>query len=74
MATFIALVLVVLALQGLFVAAKYLGPHDRPLTITPFRYNFFRGDGLMGSSNHIDRDAERAFAEMVAMTHHAPHN
>lgn len=72
MTTFIALVLIVLVLHGLFVAATRIG--GRPATGSPYRYNFFRGNTFAGAADHIDRDAERAFAELAAMGHRAPHN
>ncbi|KAA0023095.1 hypothetical protein [Antrihabitans cavernicola] len=73
MTTFIALVLVVLVLQGLFVASKR-SSHGRAVYGTPYRYNFFRGDAFIGATDHIDRDAERAFADIDAISRRAPHN
>lgn len=72
MTTFIALVLVVLALHAVFVAATRLG--GRPATRAPYRYNFFRGNTFAGAAEHVDRDAERAFADLAAMSMRGPHN
>ena len=75
MATFIALVLVMVAMQVGFVAVKRHGEHAQPWRSTAYRHSFFfRTDRHAGSVNYIDRDAERAYADVLAMSHRAPHS
>ncbi|MFC7446995.1 hypothetical protein [Rhodococcus daqingensis] len=58
MTTFIALVLLMIALQGVFVAVGRRG----------------RSGSASGSANVVDRDAERMFADLQAVRHRAPHS
>ncbi|TJZ77787.1 hypothetical protein FCG67_11965 [Rhodococcus oryzae] len=74
MTTFIALVLLMIALQGVFVAVTRRGRDGEPSGIRGYRFNHFRPDPASGSVNVVDRDAERMFADLQAVRHRAPHS
>lgn len=74
MTTFIVLVLSLLVLHGLFLAFRNHGRHAATWRGTQYRHNFFRPDGYMGTTDYVDRDAQRMLGEMVAMSRRAPHN
>lgn len=74
MTTFIALVLLMIALQGVFVAVARRGRERAPAGIPRYRFNRFQPVGASGSVNVVDRDAERMFADLQAVRHRAPHS
>ncbi len=74
MTTFLVLVLSLLALHGLFLAFRSHGSRTEMRHGVQYRHNFFRPDGYMGTTDYIDRDAQRTIGEMVAMSRRAPHN
>jgi hypothetical protein len=74
MTTFIALVLLMIALQGVFVVVARRGRDREPAGIRRYRFNHFRPDDASGSVNVVDRDAERMFADLQAVRHRAPHS
>lgn len=72
MTTFIALVLLMIALQGAFVAVVHRGRYRELPGAGLYRLNYFRPDASSGSVNYIDRDAERMLADLEAVRHRAP--
>ncbi|MCX5042607.1 hypothetical protein OG921_05410 [Aldersonia sp. NBC_00410] len=73
MTTFALLVLVMLALEGGLVALRRR-PRPAPAWLPNFRYNALRPSDPADSYTGIDRDAARVNAEILAMSHRAPHN
>lgn len=73
MTTFALLVLVMLVLEGgLFVLRRR--PRPAPHWLRNLRYNALRPSDPADYYNGIDRDAARVNAEILAMSHRAPHN
>lgn len=73
MTTFIALVLAALAIEAVFVLVRRRHTREGRWSRS-YRHNYFRPAGSSGFTEPADRDAERIWADTLAMSRRAPHN
>jgi len=73
MTAFVALILVVIAIEGVFVLVRRRHTREGRWSRW-YRHNYFRPAGSGGFTDPVDRDAERIWADTLAMSRRAPHN
>ncbi|HEY5854776.1 MAG TPA: hypothetical protein VIW24_12175 [Aldersonia sp.] len=73
MTTFVVLVLAAFALEGVFVLVSRRQTREGRWSRW-YRHNHFRPAGSAGFTEPIDRDAQRIWADTLAMSRRGPHN
>ena len=73
MTTFIALVLAALAIEAVLLLVSRRHTREGRWSRW-YRHNYFRPAGSGGFTAPVDRDAERVWADTLAMSRRAPHN